>query len=118
MTRGCKRRRICFQPKINFYKPQGVPMHFLEVVTLKEDEVEALRLADEQGLYHEEAAKCMDISRQTFGNILRSARNKVAIALIQGKAIEIECLGKCQTSDESNSVKKNNMSETAGRKEF
>lgn len=91
MTRICRRRRIGSRPKVYFYKPGGVPLHFLDVVVLKEDEMEALRLADELVLYHEDAAKQMDVSRQTFGNIIRSARSKVASALFHGKAIEIEC---------------------------
>ena len=54
------------------------------------DELEALRLADLDGLYQEEAAASMQISRQTFGNIIKSARKKVADALVNGKAIRIE----------------------------
>ncbi len=54
------------------------------------DELEALRLADFEGLYHEEAAKHMDISRATFGRIIDSARHKVAEAILQGKALRIE----------------------------
>jgi uncharacterized protein len=93
MTRCCRRRRIGSRPKVYFYKPGGVPIHFLDIVVLKEDEMEALRLADDMGLYHEDAAKQMEVSRQTFGNIIRSARSKVASALLHGKAIEIECSG-------------------------
>jgi len=54
------------------------------------DELEALRLADLEGLYQEEAAARMQISRQTFGNIVKTARRKVADALVNGKAIHIE----------------------------
>lgn len=93
MTRCSRRRRIGCRPKVYFYKPGGIPIQFLDIVLLKEDEMEALRLADEMGLYHEDAAKEMDVSRQTFGNIIRSARSKVASALLHGKAIEIECYG-------------------------
>jgi predicted DNA-binding protein (UPF0251 family) len=120
MTRGFKRRRIGFQAKIDFYKPQGVPIHFLEVVLLKEDEIEAIRLADEQGLYHEAAAEHMEISRQTFGNILRTARNKIATALINGKAIQIENLGKYLNRVETVSEKNNKnikMLDNPNRKE-
>ena len=120
MTRGCKRRRIGFQAKIDFYKPQGVPVHFLEVILLKEDEIEAIRLADEQGLYHEKAAEYMDISRQTFGNILRTARNKIAKALINGKAIQIENLGKyanIQKTTTDETTKNINMLDDTNRKE-
>jgi predicted DNA-binding protein (UPF0251 family) len=62
----------------------------LEEVVLEADEVEALRLADHQGLYHEDAAREMGISRATFGRILSEARRKVAEAIIQGKALRIE----------------------------
>ena len=54
------------------------------------DEFEAVNLADYQGLYHEEAAQRMGISRPTFGRILGSARKKIANALVEGKALQIE----------------------------
>jgi len=62
----------------------------LEEVSLHMDEVEALRLADYEGLYHEDAAQRMKISRATFGRILDQARRKVAEALLKGKALRIE----------------------------
>lgn len=54
------------------------------------DELESIRLADYEDLYHENAAKRMQISRQTFGRILNSARKKVAECLVKGKALKIE----------------------------
>ncbi len=54
------------------------------------DEVEAIRLADYEGRYHEEAARKMKISRATFGRIVKEARRKVAEALTRGKALKIE----------------------------
>ena len=54
------------------------------------DEVEAIRLADYEGRYHEEAAREMKVSRATFGRIVNEARRKVAEALIRGKALKIE----------------------------
>jgi hypothetical protein len=57
---------------------------------LGEDELEAIRLADFEGLYQEEAAERMHVSRQTFGRIIASARRKVAQALTEGKALRIE----------------------------
>ena len=62
----------------------------LEEVYLRMDELEAIRLADYEGLYHEEAAAKMQVSRATFGRILEEARRKVAEAIIQGKALHIE----------------------------
>ena len=61
----------------------------LEEVVLTLDELEAVRLADRQGLYQEAAALQMGVSRQTFGNILVSAHRKVAEALLEGKALRI-----------------------------
>jgi predicted DNA-binding protein (UPF0251 family) len=54
------------------------------------DELEAIRLADYEGRYHEEAAKNMAVSRATFGRILSKARKKVAEAIVDGKALRIE----------------------------
>jgi len=62
----------------------------LEEINLTLDELEAVRLADLDGLYQEDAAKKMDISRQTFGNIINSAHKKIADALLNGKALKIE----------------------------
>ena len=54
------------------------------------DELEAIRLADLEGHYHEQAARSMDISRPTFGRILEAGRRKVAQALVQGLRLRIE----------------------------
>jgi len=54
------------------------------------DELEALRLSDLLGLYHETAAERMNVSRQTFGRIINSAHKKIAEALVNGKAISIK----------------------------
>ena len=54
------------------------------------DEFEAIRLADLDGLYQEDAAKKMNVSRQTFGNIVNSAHKKIADALLNAKALKIE----------------------------
>jgi predicted DNA-binding protein (UPF0251 family) len=67
----------------------GEPCADLERVVLAADEVEALRLADLTGLYHEAAAESMGISRVTFGRILSRARATVAEALIEGKVLLI-----------------------------
>lgn len=59
----------------------------LEEVVLTFDEIEALRLADLEGLYQEQVATAMNVSRPTVGRILSQAHRKVAEALITGKAI-------------------------------
>jgi predicted DNA-binding protein (UPF0251 family) len=85
-----KYRMIENHPPANLFKPAGIPQMELEEVPLTLDEFEAMRLADYEGLYQEEAAKRMEISRQTFGNIIEAARKKVADVLINGKALRIE----------------------------
>lgn len=86
--RNC--RRIGCMPQANYYKPRGVPLSALQHVKLTFDELEAIRLADMEGLYQEKAAEMMNISRQTFGRIIESARKKIADALVNGKALSIE----------------------------
>ncbi len=90
MPRPFKCRRVRFAPDVLTFKPAGIPGYQLEEVILTLDELEALRLADLQGLYQEEAAQKMDVSRQTFGNIIGSAHQKIADALISGKILRIE----------------------------
>lgn len=65
-------------------------MRELESVVLTVEELEALRLSDLEGLYQEDAAERMDVSRQTFQRVLREARRKTAEALVMGKAVGIE----------------------------
>jgi hypothetical protein len=62
----------------------------LDEVSISIDELESIRLADLEGLYHEDAALKMKISRQTFGRILNEARRKVAECLLKSKALKIE----------------------------
>jgi len=61
----------------------------LEEVALTVDELEALRLADLEGLYQDDAAARMEVSRPTFARIVEAARRKVAEALVRGRALRI-----------------------------
>ena len=90
MPRPIKVRRISCNPEANYFKPRGIPVAELEEVVLSEDELEAIRLADLEGFYQEKAANEMNISRQTFGNIIRAAHKKIADVLMYGKALKIE----------------------------
>jgi uncharacterized protein len=90
MARPCRCRRIRCSPDTNYFKPRGIPLDELEEVNLTLDELEAMRLADFMELYQEDAAKKMNISRQTFGNIINSAHKKIADALLNAKALKIE----------------------------
>jgi predicted DNA-binding protein (UPF0251 family) len=89
MPRKKCKRFIEREPDVDYYKPIGIPLRNLDEVVLQLDEFEAIRLADQEGIYQEDAAKKMRISRQTFGRIINEAHKKIADALINGKAIKI-----------------------------
>ena len=99
MPRPMKCRRVRAGPRAGCFKPAGVRGRELESVVLTLDELEAVRLADLDGLYQEEAAEQLGVSRQTFGNILRTAHAKVADCLVNAKKLTIEggtieCVGR------------------------
>jgi len=89
MVRPRKNRRVWFEPGITYFKPRGVPLADLEEVSLAVDELEAVRLNDVEKLGQKEAAEKMDISQPTFHRLLESAREKIADALVNGKAVKI-----------------------------
>jgi len=102
MPRPKKNRKICFNPKSNYFKPRGIPLVELDNILLEPDEVEAIRLADKLMLSHEKSAKKMQISRATFGRIVNTARKKIADAIIDGKAIEIKKIKEKNENSSSN----------------
>jgi predicted DNA-binding protein (UPF0251 family) len=89
MPRPHKARRIYGDFEADVFKPRGRRMMELEEIFLEADELEALRLADLEEMYQNDAADKMGVSRQTFGNIIKRAHQKTADALINGKAIRI-----------------------------
>ena len=90
MPRPVCPRRVGQLPQYSIFKPAGAPAGRLETVEMRVDEYEAMRLADLEGLYQEQVAEKMGISRQTVGNLLTSARMKVADALVNSKMLQIE----------------------------
>ncbi|HBH87923.1 MAG TPA: hypothetical protein DDY17_10050 [Syntrophaceae bacterium] len=90
MARPRNCRRVACLPESRYFKPRGIPLSALEEINLTIDEFEAIRLADLEGLYQEQAAERMNISRQTFGRIIGSAHRKLAEVLVEGKALKIE----------------------------
>ena len=82
-------RRVGFIPQITYFKPAGVPLARLQETHLSVEEVEAMRLKDVEGLEQEECARRMNVSRTTFSRVLNSARQKIADALLNGKAVRI-----------------------------
>ncbi len=83
-------RRVEHTPDVTYFKPRGVPLSDLEVVSITVEELEALRLVDVESLKQEDAAIRVGISRRAFWEDLKSARMKIALALNTGKAIEIK----------------------------
>lgn len=90
MSRPCCPRRIDFSATATYFKPAGVPLRDIDEIHLAPDEIEAIRLADFEGLYQEQAAESMKVSRPTFSRIIESARHKIAEALIHGKALRLD----------------------------
>ncbi len=88
MSRPRSPRTIGSHPLAPLFKPGGIRAP--SQVRLGEDEFEALRLADVEGLQQADAAPRMGISRQTFGRVLASARRKLARALVFGLALRID----------------------------
>jgi predicted DNA-binding protein (UPF0251 family)/predicted Fe-Mo cluster-binding NifX family protein len=62
-------------------------MRELSEVYLTVEGLEALRLADLEGLSQAEAAGRMGIGRHTFGRVLAEARQAVAQAVVHGRAL-------------------------------
>lgn len=86
-----KNIRIVKEPPIfTEFKPIGIPARFLDQISLTLDELEAIRLADYEGLSHEEAAFEMEISRSTFSRLIENSRWKIAEFIFLGKLLSVE----------------------------
>jgi len=83
------KRHICSDSyaRCSLFKPNGVPASELVKITLEADELEAIRLVDIEGYSQQDAALQMQVSRQTFANILKKSRFKISSALINGNAL-------------------------------
>ena len=90
MTRPRHCRYIEHKPGVTYFKPRGIPMTELTETALTVEGLEALRLADLEGLTAVEGAERMRISRYSFGRTLAEARHAVADALVNGRALCIE----------------------------
>ena len=90
MPRPLSPRHVGLRPVVTYFKPAGVPLRTLTEIILRPDEVEAIRLKNVQKLDQTSAAKKMKISQSTFQRILVSANQKIATAIVRGKAIRIE----------------------------
>lgn len=86
MARPSKSRVICRYPKNIGFEPYT---DYADTVALAFDEYEAFRLIDTLGYTQEECARQMNIARSSVAAIYQSARNKIADAVVHGKAMNI-----------------------------
>ena len=87
MPRRRKPRKVVAPPGFKGYRPYGVQHSNQKGVTLLYEEYEAIKLADYDKMNHLQASKLMGISRPTFARIYESARQKIATALAESRAI-------------------------------
>ena len=85
-------RKVADKPLISGLKPYGMSYHAKksEAVFLLYEEYEALRLCDYDGYNQCDASKLMGVSRPTLTRICMSARNKVSMAIVEGRQLIIE----------------------------
>jgi predicted DNA-binding protein (UPF0251 family) len=72
------------------FKPQKKSLRELKIISLNDDELEALKLKNIQGLHQKIIANKMSISQSTLARILKEANKKIALALINSWGIEIK----------------------------
>ncbi|WP_164969887.1 DUF134 domain-containing protein [Malaciobacter molluscorum] len=87
MARDKNQRELNFKPLFKEFGQTQIKNN--ERITLLHEEIEAIYLMDLLGLYQEEAAKKMNVSRPTFSRIIKNARQKVANCLIGGAKLSI-----------------------------
>jgi len=88
MGRDKLKRKIQFKPRCTSFG--SLVCQSEDTIHLLHEEMEALYLMDNQGLYQADSAAQMEVSRPTFARILKSAREKVSMMLITGVNLNIE----------------------------
>lgn len=79
--------KISHKMEIEAFNPE--PLNSLEPVLIEPAELEAIRLVDIEDLNQQKAGERMGTSRGTIWRLLQSGRRKIAVALIEGRRIEI-----------------------------
>lgn len=86
------RRRCCGMveeiPCCQRFVPEGEPGTGKYEISI--EELEAVRLKDVESMDQAACAMAMGVSRPTFQRILQRARNKIALALVEGQTIIIQ----------------------------
>lgn len=89
MPRPTKCRRVCHFPNnLEFLPAQEAEGK--EPVLLSVDEYETIRLIDKEKLSQEKCSERMQVARTTVQRIYENAREKLAMALVEGRALRIE----------------------------
>lgn len=90
MSRPVVPRRVGCQLNGRGFRPIGRLACKADAISIGLDELEAIRLADLEGLYQDAAAGRMGVSRQTYARILSRARHAVAACLVERKMLVVE----------------------------
>lgn len=83
MARTKRLRKIVAPPSFTSFMPIGIDLEEKDSIELLYEEYEAIKLADYNSMNHQEAAVLMGVSRPTFARIYKSARQKIAKALVE-----------------------------------
>ena len=88
MPRHQRCRRIEGYPDYWVFSPDDAD-DMPDSVTLSLDEFETIRLIDKEGLTQGECAERMQVARTTVTSIYASARHKLALAIVDGRRLQI-----------------------------
>jgi uncharacterized protein len=89
MARPTKERRCRRFDGDRVMKPRGIPMTEVELIELRLDELEAMRLCDLEGHEQASAGRKMRVSRGTVQRLLKSGRAKAIRAIVESAALVI-----------------------------
>jgi predicted DNA-binding protein (UPF0251 family) len=89
LPRPRKERKCRHHAGDRVFKPRSIPMPELEIMTLGEDELEALRLCDVEGLHQAVAGERMGVSRGTVQRLLKTGRETLVRAVAENAALVI-----------------------------
>ena len=109
MPRPRKHRNCRHHEGDRVFKPRSIPMPELEIMTLAEDELEALRLCDVEGLHQAVAGEQMGVSRGTVQRLVKSGRETLVRAGVENAALIISPEG---TEDPDSKMNKNSLTES------
>ncbi|RZN45384.1 DUF134 domain-containing protein [archaeon] len=85
--RGRRPRHIAAIPRHRRFGPSDRQLP--SALTIRLEELEAMRLVDHEGLTQEDAAEAMGVSRKTLWVDLQEARRKVIESIYHGRGLEI-----------------------------